>query len=132
MRKVKNEFMAAWDGLRTKEKDRVLVMGATNRPQDLDEAVVRRMPRRLMVDLPDARSRCVVVCGVGCVGCGVGWWVCWVWCWVCWVVGVLGGGWWVWCGGRGLASWWVLWGFNGLMVDLADVGWMDGRLQWME
>jgi ATP-dependent Zn protease len=61
MRKVKNEFMSAWDGLRTKEKDRVLVMGATNRPQDLDEAVVRRMPRRLMVDLPDARSRCVVV-----------------------------------------------------------------------
>lgn len=46
MRKIKNEFMANWDGLRTKDRERVLVLAATNRPFDLDEAVVRRMPRR--------------------------------------------------------------------------------------
>ncbi|PAN43645.1 hypothetical protein PAHAL_8G252500 [Panicum hallii] len=57
MRKMKNEFMVNWDGLRTKDKERVLVLGATNRPFDLDEAVIRRFPRRLMVNLPDASNR---------------------------------------------------------------------------
>ncbi|XP_062211238.1 uncharacterized protein LOC133912494 isoform X2 [Phragmites australis] len=57
MRKMKNEFMVNWDGLRTKEKERVLVLAATNRPFDLDEAVVRRLPRRLMLNLPDASNR---------------------------------------------------------------------------
>ncbi|XXG79265.1 hypothetical protein AAC387_Pa09g0372 [Persea americana] len=57
MRKMKNEFMTNWDGLRTKDKERVLVLAATNRPFDLDEAVIRRLPRRLMVNLPDAPNR---------------------------------------------------------------------------
>ncbi|CAM0874129.1 unnamed protein product [Alopecurus aequalis] len=57
MRKMKNEFMINWDGLRTKDKERVLVLGATNRPFDLDEAVIRRFPRRLMVNLPDTSNR---------------------------------------------------------------------------
>ncbi|KAG6496748.1 hypothetical protein ZIOFF_044620 [Zingiber officinale] len=57
MRKMKNEFMVNWDGLRTKDKERVLVLAATNRPFDLDEAVIRRLPRRLMVNLPDASNR---------------------------------------------------------------------------
>ncbi|RID49089.1 hypothetical protein BRARA_I05554 [Brassica rapa] len=57
MRKMKNEFMINWDGLRTKDKERVLVLAATNRPFDLDEAVIRRLPRRLMVNLPDSGNR---------------------------------------------------------------------------
>ncbi|XP_020981351.1 uncharacterized protein LOC107492402 [Arachis duranensis] len=57
MRKMKNEFMMNWDGLRTKDKERVLVLAATNRPFDLDEAVIRRLPRRFMVNLPDAPNR---------------------------------------------------------------------------
>ncbi|XP_062204060.1 uncharacterized protein LOC133906239 isoform X2 [Phragmites australis] len=57
MRKMKNEFMINWDGLRTKEQERVLVLGATNRPFDIDDAVIRRFPRRLMVSLPDASNR---------------------------------------------------------------------------
>lgn len=57
MRKMKNEFMVNWDGLRTKDKERVLVLAATNRPFDLDEAVIRRLPRRLMVNLPDSSNR---------------------------------------------------------------------------
>ncbi|RID75576.1 hypothetical protein BRARA_B02612 [Brassica rapa] len=57
MRKMKNEFMVNWDGLRTKDRERVLVLAATNRPFDLDEAVIRRLPRRLMVNLPDTTNR---------------------------------------------------------------------------
>eukprot|EP00271_Cylindrocystis_brebissonii_P011385 TRINITY_DN2881_c0_g1_i1.p1 TRINITY_DN2881_c0_g1~~TRINITY_DN2881_c0_g1_i1.p1 ORF type:complete len:1004 (+),score=276.61 TRINITY_DN2881_c0_g1_i1:34-3012(+) len=61
MRKVKNELMSSWDGLRTRERERVLVLAATNRPFDLDEAVIRRFPRRLMVDLPDAENRAKIL-----------------------------------------------------------------------
>ncbi|CAI0548158.1 unnamed protein product, partial [Linum tenue] len=61
MRKMKNEFMVNWDGLRTKDTERVLVLAATNRPFDLDEAVIRRLPRRLMVNLPDAPNRAKIM-----------------------------------------------------------------------
>jgi len=57
MRKIKNEFMMMWDGLKTRQNERVLVLAATNRPFDLDDAVLRRLPRRLLVDLPDIDNR---------------------------------------------------------------------------
>ncbi|KAF3680429.1 putative elongation factor 1-delta-like [Capsicum annuum] len=57
MPKLKNEFNVHWDGLRTKDTERLLVLAATNRPFDLDEAVTRRLPHRLMVNLPDAPNR---------------------------------------------------------------------------
>ena len=53
---VKTTIMQEWDGLRTTQ-DRVVVIGSTNRPFDLDEAVLRRMPRRILVDLPDLETR---------------------------------------------------------------------------
>ncbi|XP_075657468.1 uncharacterized protein LOC142627481 isoform X3 [Castanea sativa] len=56
-RRMRNEFMAAWDGLRSKDSQKILILGATNRPFDLDDAVIRRLPRRIYVDLPDAENR---------------------------------------------------------------------------
>ncbi|CAH2048289.1 unnamed protein product [Thlaspi arvense] len=57
MRKIKNEFMSHWDGLMTKPGERILVLAATNRPFDLDEAIIRRFERRIMVDLPGVENR---------------------------------------------------------------------------
>ncbi|KAL8251969.1 hypothetical protein R6Q59_035662 [Mikania micrantha] len=57
MRKIKNEFMSHWDGLLTKPGERILVLAATNRPFDLDEAIIRRFERRIMVGLPTVESR---------------------------------------------------------------------------
>ncbi|KAG1346502.1 peroxisome biosynthesis protein PAS1 [Cocos nucifera] len=57
MRKIKNEFMMHWDGLLTKSVERILVLAATNRPFDLDEAIIRRFERRIMVGLPSVESR---------------------------------------------------------------------------
>ncbi|KAM0902470.1 hypothetical protein ACQ4PT_019291 [Festuca glaucescens] len=57
MRKIKNEFMTHWDGLLSRSDQKILVLAATNRPFDLDEAIIRRFERRIMVGLPSAQNR---------------------------------------------------------------------------
>ncbi|GKD13420.1 ATPase family AAA domain-containing protein 1-like protein, partial [Tanacetum coccineum] len=42
---MKTEFMALWDGFTTDKNARVMVLAATNRPSDLDEAILRRLPQ---------------------------------------------------------------------------------------
>uniref|UniRef100_A0A8C7G2B5 Outer mitochondrial transmembrane helix translocase n=1 Tax=Oncorhynchus kisutch TaxID=8019 RepID=A0A8C7G2B5_ONCKI len=49
---MKAQFMSLWDGLETGASSQVMVMGATNRPQDLDPAILRRMPTTFHVGLP--------------------------------------------------------------------------------
>ena len=52
--------MKEMDGLKTAAENKannVIVVGATNRPQDLDEAVLRRLPCRVLVDLPGTEAR---------------------------------------------------------------------------
>lgn len=55
---LKAEFMQLWDGLTTDERhNQVVVLGATNRPYDVDPAILRRMPRPFEVALPTETER---------------------------------------------------------------------------
>ncbi|XP_071442562.1 outer mitochondrial transmembrane helix translocase-like [Hetaerina americana] len=54
---MKAQFMSFWDGLITDQVCTVIVMGATNRPLDLDKAILRRMPSRFNIGLPDQAQR---------------------------------------------------------------------------
>ncbi|KAG8927435.1 hypothetical protein FRC00_002084 [Tulasnella sp. 408] len=54
---MKAEFMTLWDGLASGEATRIMVLGATNRPTDIDAAILRRMPKRFAVKLPDMKQR---------------------------------------------------------------------------
>ncbi|XP_077601221.1 outer mitochondrial transmembrane helix translocase-like isoform X1 [Stigmatopora nigra] len=54
---MKAQFMSLWDGLETASATQVMIMGATNRPQDVDAAILRRMPTTFHVGLPDSKQR---------------------------------------------------------------------------
>lgn len=55
---LKSEFMQLWDGLTTDDRfNQVVVLGATNRPYDVDPAILRRMPRPFEVGLPNDNER---------------------------------------------------------------------------
>ncbi|XP_030246493.1 ATPase family AAA domain-containing protein 1 [Drosophila navojoa] len=54
---MKTQFMMLWDGLSTNPNSAVIVMGATNRPQDLDKAILRRMPAQFHISLPSEVQR---------------------------------------------------------------------------
>jgi SpoVK/Ycf46/Vps4 family AAA+-type ATPase len=87
-RRMKNEFLSLWDGLASRgAQRRVIVLGttdptgcpepcltrgagATNRPMDLDDAVLRRMPRRLLVDVPSRADRLSILQAVRGAPCG--------------------------------------------------------------
>lgn len=60
-RRLKSEFLIQFDGVMSNPDDRVIIMGATNRPQELDDAVLRRMVKRIYVPLPDADVRRVLL-----------------------------------------------------------------------
>lgn len=52
-RRIKTEFLVQLDGATTDSDERLLVIGATNRPQELDEAARRRFVKRLYIPLPE-------------------------------------------------------------------------------
>ena len=54
---MKTEFMTMWDGMATRADAPVTVLAATNRPRDVDEAILRRLPRSFEVrpSLPPPR-----------------------------------------------------------------------------
>ncbi|KAI1636797.1 hypothetical protein F4809DRAFT_607779 [Biscogniauxia mediterranea] len=57
-RETINQFLREWDGI---DKMKAFIMVATNRPFDLDEAVLRRLPRKLLIDLPLEKDRAAIL-----------------------------------------------------------------------
>ncbi|KAI1495851.1 hypothetical protein F5X99DRAFT_402266 [Biscogniauxia marginata] len=57
-RETINQFLREWDGM---DKMKAFIMVATNRPFDLDEAVLRRLPRKLLIDLPLEQDRAAIL-----------------------------------------------------------------------
>ncbi|MEM1927224.1 MAG: ATP-binding protein [Acidilobaceae archaeon] len=56
--RVRNQFLKEMDGvLDKKQKLHVYVIGATNKPWELDEAFLRRFQKRIYVPLPDKTAR---------------------------------------------------------------------------
>lgn len=58
---MKTEFMALWDGFTTDQNARVMVLAATNRPSDLDEAILRRLPQSFEIGKPGQGDRAKIL-----------------------------------------------------------------------
>lgn len=58
---MKAQFMSLWDGLDSDSSARIVIIGATNRPQDVDLAILRRMPLRFAVNLPTTSERWTIL-----------------------------------------------------------------------
>ncbi|KAK9839964.1 hypothetical protein WJX74_001183 [Apatococcus lobatus] len=55
-RRLKTQFLVEFDGV-ARGSERIVVIGATNRPQELDDAVRRRLVKRVYIPLPDPATR---------------------------------------------------------------------------
>lgn len=69
---IQGIFLAEWDGLTVQRQQElqsqtdfyhgpVIVLGATNRPADLDPAILRRMPVKLAVPVPNKEQRLAIM-----------------------------------------------------------------------
>ena len=70
LRRLQTEFLVQFDGAATSSEDKITIIGATNLPQgnfwprlrvtkisELDEAVLRRFPKRIHIPLPTDEDR---------------------------------------------------------------------------
>ncbi|PJF18968.1 ATPase family aaa domain-containing protein 1 [Paramicrosporidium saccamoebae] len=58
---MKAQLLTFWDGLQSDRTEGVIILGATNRPQDIDEAFLRRMPVQIKIDLPGLEQRAAIL-----------------------------------------------------------------------
>ena len=56
-KRLKTEFLIQFDGLGSNNNAKLLVIAATNRPMDLDEALLRRLPKRVYCGPLDVNGR---------------------------------------------------------------------------
>ncbi|GAU35161.1 hypothetical protein TSUD_217940, partial [Trifolium subterraneum] len=61
MLNMKTEFMALWGRFTTNKNAQVMVLAATNRPSELDEAILRRFPQAFEIGYPDKRERAEIL-----------------------------------------------------------------------
>ena len=57
MRRVRAEVLSQMDGLHSSNEARVVVIATTNCPWNIDEALRRRLEKRIYIPLPDAATR---------------------------------------------------------------------------
>ncbi|KAF5834481.1 P-loop containing nucleoside triphosphate hydrolase protein [Dunaliella salina] len=61
-RRLKTEFLVQFDGVAAAPgSERVVVVGATNRPHELDDAARRRLVKRIYIPLPNAEGRAAIL-----------------------------------------------------------------------
>merc|ERR1719375_1154026 len=58
-RRIKTEFLVQMQGV-GKNRDKVLILAATNMPYSLDQAIRRRFDKRVHIPLPEAHARAQV------------------------------------------------------------------------
>ena len=63
-RRMKTEFLVQMDGLGGGDDGRLLLVGATNRPQELDDGARRRLAKQLYIPLPCADARRAIVVNI--------------------------------------------------------------------
>lgn len=56
-RRIKTQLLIEMDGMKAKKEERIIVLGATNRPWDLDAAFRRRFEKKIYIGLPDDKAR---------------------------------------------------------------------------
>nr|MDO8082530.1 ATP-binding protein [Candidatus Freyarchaeota archaeon] len=56
-RRLKTQLMQEMDGVTSSSKDRLIVLGATNVPWELDPALRRRFEKRIYINMPEEEAR---------------------------------------------------------------------------
>lgn len=58
---MKSQFLSLWDGLLTDRSSQIVLLGATNRRQDIDEAFLRRLSLQIKISLPNVHQRAAIL-----------------------------------------------------------------------
>ena len=60
-RRCKAELLVQLDGLESEKDGRILFLASTNLPWALDQAILRRFSKKILVDLPEEEERLYII-----------------------------------------------------------------------